>query len=78
MEQARGEDTKLLIAHMKKEPMAKEAERLIEGKGWLPEALRIQATSKAADHEDDRSDDGVEDSLPTFLTEGAQDTQEAA
>lgn len=78
VEQARGEDTKLLIAHMKKEPMAKEAERLIEGKGWLPEALRIQATSKAADHEDDRSDDGVEDSLPTFLTEGAQDTQEAA
>ena len=38
--EARGEDTARLIEHMKKGDMAKEAERLLEGAGWLPEPLR--------------------------------------
>ena len=36
--EARGEDSVRLIDHLKKADMAKEAERLLEGTGWLPEA----------------------------------------
>lgn len=39
--EARGEETVHLIAHLKKGDMAKEAERLLEGSGWLPEPLRL-------------------------------------
>lgn len=39
--EARGEDTAMLIGHLKKADMAREAERLLEGTGWLPEPLRI-------------------------------------
>ena len=76
--EARGEETKSLIAHLKKEPMAKEAERLIEGKGWLPEPLRIADTVKTGD-EDDR-DDTDEDGagLPVFLTIEEAPSQDAA
>ena len=38
--EAKGESTAQLIAHLKKADMAREAERLLEGTGWLPEALR--------------------------------------
>jgi ParB family chromosome partitioning protein len=38
--EARGEDSVRLIDHLKKGDMAKEAERLLEGTGWLPEPLR--------------------------------------
>ncbi|MGY6770696.1 ParB/RepB/Spo0J family partition protein [Komagataeibacter sp. NFXK3] len=38
--EARGDETAERIAHMKKPDMAREAERLLEGSGWLPEALR--------------------------------------
>jgi ParB family chromosome partitioning protein len=38
--EARGEDSARLIDHLKKTDMAKEAERLLEGTGWLPEPLR--------------------------------------
>jgi ParB family chromosome partitioning protein len=77
--EARGEETKTLIAHLKKEPMAKEAERLIVGKGWLPEPLRIADTVKTADDEDDR-DDTDEDGagLPVFLTTDEAPSQDAA
>ena len=40
---ARGEDTVRLVEHLKKADMAKEAERLLEGTGWLPEPLRTPA-----------------------------------
>ena len=38
--EAKGEQSAQLIDHLKKAEMAKEAERLLEGTGWLPEPLR--------------------------------------
>lgn len=38
--EARGEQAAEMITHLKKADMAREAERLLEGSGWLPEALR--------------------------------------
>jgi ParB family chromosome partitioning protein len=52
--EAKGEQSAQLIDHLKKADMAKEAERLLEGTGWLPEPLRLadaesgtQATGQA-------------------------------
>ncbi|MGY4408466.1 ParB family chromosome partitioning protein [Bradyrhizobium sp. LB7.1] len=39
--EARGESSTQLIDHLKKADMAKEAERLLDGSGWLPEPLRV-------------------------------------
>ena len=39
--EAKGEQSAQLIDHLKKADMAKEAERLLEGAGWLPEPLRL-------------------------------------
>ena len=39
--EAKGEQSAQLIDHLKKAEMAKEAERLLDGTGWLPEPLRI-------------------------------------
>jgi ParB family chromosome partitioning protein len=41
--EARGEDSAQLIDHMKKDLMAREAARLLEGSDWLPEPLRLEA-----------------------------------
>lgn len=38
--EAKGESSAQLIDHLKKADMAKEAERLLDGSGWLPEPLR--------------------------------------
>ena len=38
--EAKGEQSAQLIDHLKKAEMAKEAERLLDGTGWLPEPLR--------------------------------------
>ena len=38
--EAKGEASAQLIDHLKKPDMAKEAERLLDGTGWLPEPLR--------------------------------------
>ncbi|WP_315766562.1 ParB/RepB/Spo0J family partition protein [Bradyrhizobium sp. SZCCHNR2009] len=38
--EAKGENAAQLIEHLKKAEMAKEAERLLESTGWLPEPLR--------------------------------------
>jgi ParB family chromosome partitioning protein len=45
--EARGDDTARLIEHLKKGDMAKEAERLLQGTGWLPEPLRTPNNSPA-------------------------------
>ncbi|MCP4618625.1 MAG: ParB N-terminal domain-containing protein [Bradyrhizobium sp.] len=58
--EARGESSAQLIEHLKKSEMAKEAERLLEGAGWLPEPLRLTAISSPSDGPD---------SLPEFLSE---------
>ena len=47
--EARGEDSVRLIDHLKKGDMAKEAERLLEGTGWLPEPLRGAGLDDAPD-----------------------------
>jgi ParB family transcriptional regulator, chromosome partitioning protein len=39
--EAKGEQAAQLIEDLKKADMAREAERLLEGSGWLPEALRL-------------------------------------
>jgi hypothetical protein len=39
--EAKGEQSARLIDHLKKGDMAREAERLLDGTGWLPEPLRL-------------------------------------
>ena len=62
--EAKGEQSTQLIDHLKKADMAKEAERLLEGTGWLPEPLRTAVTI-AADGE--AAEDG--EALPAFLSD---------
>ncbi|MBK6299394.1 MAG: ParB N-terminal domain-containing protein [Sphingomonadales bacterium] len=64
--EAKGDATAVLIEHLKKGDMAREAERLLEGTGWLPEPLRLPVTEPG--------DDEVA-ALPDFLAgeEGAED-----
>lgn len=77
--EAKGEQSAQLIDHLKKQDMAREAERLLEGSGWLPEPLRISAEAAPSDNlpptVDQASDDGVSEAdscdLPAFLTEDA-------
>jgi ParB family chromosome partitioning protein len=60
--EAKGEHAAQLIDHLKKPEMAKEAERLLEGTGWLPEPLRVaNAVSAGAETT------GEADALPDFL-----------
>ncbi len=75
--EAKGEQAAQLIDHLKKAEMAKEAERLLEGTGWLPEPLRT-ADTIIADAADDCGTAG--NALPAFLDgdrEGA-DGEESA
>ena len=56
--EAKGEQSAQLIDHLKKPDMAKEAERLLDGTGWLPEPLRLAGAEPA----------GEAEALPDFLT----------
>ncbi len=60
--EAKGEQSAQLIDHLKKGEMAKEAERLLEGTGWLPEPLRLI---------DSPAEAGEPEALPAFLADGA-------
>ena len=60
-----GESAAQLIDHLKKGDMAREAERLLEGSGWLPEPLRSDSPDAGAAPEQDVGSD----ELPAFLTE---------
>lgn len=62
--EAKGEATAQMIDHLKKSDMAIEAERLLQGTGWLPEPLR-GASTKAADAPIVQTEEG--DALPDFL-----------
>jgi len=67
--EAKGEQSAQLIDHLKKPEMAKEAERLLDGTGWLPEPLRVAESSPEAD-----TPTGQAASLPDFLAgEGDED-----
>jgi ParB family transcriptional regulator, chromosome partitioning protein len=57
--EAKGDATAVLIEHLKKGDMAREAERLLEGTGWLPEPLRLPQIEAEA---------GITD-LPDFLAD---------
>ncbi|NHN92476.1 ParB/RepB/Spo0J family partition protein [Acetobacter sicerae] len=47
--EARGAEAAERIAHMKKGDMAQAAERLLEGSGWLPEALRTRNVAERSE-----------------------------
>ena len=64
--EAKGDATAVLIEHLKKGDMAREAERLLEGTGWLPEPLRLPVTAKL---EPEIAD------LPEFLAGDAEQTE---
>ena len=68
--EAKGEASAQLIDHLKKPEMAKEAERLLAGTGWLPEPLR---TADAQVTEVDGQPEGGADPLPAFLADGEDD-----
>lgn len=68
--EARDEHTAHLISHMKKVPMAGEAQRLVDGTGWIPAPMRTDAPAeKSADDEDADTDEG---SLPDFLHDSGE------
>jgi ParB family chromosome partitioning protein len=60
--EAKGEGAAQLINRLKKTEMAKEAERLLDGTGWLPEPLRLAEVASAS------NDTGATaEPLPEFL-----------
>lgn len=62
--EAKGEPAAQLIDHLKKADMAKEAERLLDGSGWLPEPLRlVDAVPEVTQR------DGETEPLPEFLAD---------
>jgi len=62
--EAKGEPSAQLIDHLKKGDMAKEAERLLDGSGWLPEPLRLD--DGASEPAESRGETGA---LPEFLSD---------
>ncbi|WP_018318991.1 ParB/RepB/Spo0J family partition protein [Bradyrhizobium sp. WSM2793] len=62
--EAKGESSAQLIDHLKKADMAKEAERLLDGSGWLPEPLRLIDPGLAPAEQE-----GEVGSLPEFLAD---------
>lgn len=64
--EAKGEASVQLIDHLKKPEMAREAERLLEGTGWLPEPLRLAEAEPAAATGEDAA-------LPDFLADDDED-----
>ncbi len=77
--EARGENSAQLIDHMKKDLMAREAARLLEGSNWLAEPLRLDGADAVGaigeDTPDDMPDgaalDGDAVELPAFLADDA-------
>ncbi|PZU64151.1 chromosome partitioning protein ParB [Sphingobium sp.] len=72
--EALGEDKARLIDHLKKDDMAREAERLLVDTGWLPEPLRLLSPEPPVEIADGPDEDVV--ALPEFLA-GNDDTVEA-
>ncbi len=73
--EANGEQSAQLIDHLKKADMAKEAERLLNGTGWLPEPLR-SSEATTADIGDADVNGGEEEALPAFLADGEDTASE--
>ncbi len=68
--EAKGEQAAQLIDHLKKGDMAREAERLLEGTGWLPEPLRGLEPAAVETPE-------APAALPDFLGDGADEPDAA-
>jgi ParB family chromosome partitioning protein len=66
--EAKGEPSAQLIDHLKKD-MAKEAERLLDGSGWLPEPLRLDDAEVASEPAAQEEEAGP---LPEFLSHGEE------
>jgi ParB family transcriptional regulator, chromosome partitioning protein len=60
--EAKGEQAAQLIEDLKKADMAREAERLLDGTGWLPEPLRLRVADASESH-----GAGDPEALPAFL-----------
>lgn len=85
--EAKGEQSAQLIDHLKKPDMAREAARLLEGSGSLPEVLRLPVaeTTVVGEIGAEVTEDGVDDNtskiadadLPAYLTKG-EDEEEAS
>lgn len=79
--EAKGDQSAELIGHLKKADMAREAERLMSGSGWLPEPLRLvtdsasvdQATVETGEIADGGTVETPAPDLPAFLTDDADD-----
>ena len=69
--EAKGEAAAQLIDHLKKGDMAKEAERLLDGTGWLPEPLRGGVDEPVSDGS------GPVEELPDFLAGDSGEPGEA-
>lgn len=75
--EARGGDSAQLIDHMKKDLMAREAARLLEGSNWLPEPLRLAGDDAVAEAAEAVTDDVTDETaldtdaaeLPAFLAD---------
>jgi ParB family chromosome partitioning protein len=67
--EAKGEPSAQLIDHLKKGDMAKEAKRLLDGAGWLPESLRLVDAEVAAGPAEQEKEAGP---LPEFLSENEE------
>jgi len=70
--EAKGESSAQLIDRLKKSEMAKEAERLLDGTGWLPEPLRLAEASSAPNESDTAAEP-----LPEFLADDDDEAGEA-
>jgi ParB family chromosome partitioning protein len=64
--EAKGEQAAQLIEDLKKADMAREAERLLDGTGWLPEPLRLRFADAS-----ESPDVGEPGALPAFLADDA-------
>lgn len=62
---AKGDQAAQLIDHLKKSEMAKEAERLLDGTGWLPVPLRLADSANMSDTPAESAEE-----LPAFLADG--------
>jgi ParB family transcriptional regulator, chromosome partitioning protein len=72
--EAKGEQSAQLIDHLKKAEMAKEAERLLDGTGWLPEPLRTSEAAGADATDADAA--GDDEALPAFLADDEESADE--
>src|SRR5215471_9616493 len=71
--EAKGDASVQLIDHLKKPDMAREAERLLAGTGWVPEPLRTPDAQPA----EAEGQTGAE-ALPAFLADGDEEDLTAA